>query len=148
MSQLTLQVRQLAARDNWDNGPTLFHFNASDPMIHSEPPEPKPTTTDVAPVSITRDGDNAIVITWSDDTTTRWTVAALRKACPCATCREKKRGEEEKKKPVGLPVLSAAEARPLRIESMRPVGNYAYNIAFSDGHGSGIFSMAMLHETP
>jgi hypothetical protein len=39
---------------------------------------------------------------------------------------------------------SAAEAQPLRIESMRPVGNYAYNIAFSDGHNSGIYSFAML----
>jgi DUF971 family protein len=107
-------------------------------------------TTDASPTSIARDGDSAILIEWSDAKTTRWTAAALRKACPCATCREKKRGEDEKKqaagKPIGLPVLSMAEARPLRIESMRPVGNYAYNISFSDGHGSGIFSLGMLHE--
>ena len=44
-----------------------------------------------------------------------------------------------------LPVLSAAEAQPLRIDSMQPVGSYAYNIAFSDGHSSGIFTMKMLH---
>ena len=43
-------------------------------------------------------------------------------------------------------MISAAEARPLKVESMRPVGNYAYNIAFSDGHNSGIFTLGMLRE--
>lgn len=115
------------------------------------PMVPKPTQTDIVPTSIERDGDVAIVIRWSDDGQTRWTAGELRKACPCATCREKKRGEAEKSdraaslgKPVGLPVLSVAEARPLRIESMRPVGSYAYNIGFSDGHASGIFPFVML----
>ncbi len=41
-------------------------------------------------------------------------------------------------------VLGAAEARPLRIEGMRPVGAYAYNIAFSDGHDSGLFTFERL----
>jgi DUF971 family protein len=27
---------------------------------------------------------------------------------------------------------------------MRPIGNYAYAIAFSDGHSSGIFSLELL----
>ncbi len=120
-------------------------------MIDPEslPRETKATETDFVPVSIEREGDAAIVITWSDQVVTRWTVAELRKACPCATCREKKRGEASETagpgKPLMLPVLSAAEAQPLRIESMRPVGSYAYNIAFSDGHSSGIFPFAMLH---
>ena len=48
--------------------------------------------------------------------------------------------------PLQLPVLSPAEARPLRVESMRPVGNYAYAIVFSDGHASGIFTFALLLE--
>jgi DUF971 family protein len=29
---------------------------------------------------------------------------------------------------------------------MRPVGNYAYNIAFSDGHDSGIFTFDHLFQ--
>jgi DUF971 family protein len=118
----------------------------------SSPPEPKARETELTPVSIEREGDAAIVITWSDALVTRWTVAGLRKACPCATCREKKRSKVSETsaagKPLLLPVLSAAEARPLRIDSMRPVGSYAYNIAFSDGHSSGIFPFAMLHKTP
>ena len=50
-------------------------------------------------------------------------------------------------KPTMLPVTTAAEAKPLTIESMRPVGNYAYNILFSDGHHSGLFTLDLLHNT-
>ncbi len=38
------------------------------------------------------------------------------------------------------------EARPTTIERKRPVGNYAYNIAFSDGHDSGIYTFEFLFE--
>lgn len=103
---------------------------------------------DLMPVAIERDGDSSIRIKWNDETETVWTVAELRTACPCATCREKRRGDEQKKtdKPGLLPVLSAEEARPLTIESMKPVGSYAYTIGFSDGHSSGIYPFATLYE--
>jgi len=106
------------------------------------------------PEAIERVGDSAIRITWSDGLTTQWTVSELRKACPCATCREKHGkiaansddGDRagQPKKPMLLPVLSAAEARPLRIDAMQPVGTYAYNVQFSDGHHSGIYTFARL----
>ena len=111
----------------------------------------KSTQTDLVPQSIQREGDDEIVITWSDEKVSRWKIADLRDACPCATCREKKRGKAENEASAKgglpmLPVLSAAEARPLAIESMQPVGSYAYNIAFSDGHSSGIFPFVLLHD--
>ncbi|TWT73207.1 DUF971 domain-containing protein [Allorhodopirellula solitaria] len=105
------------------------------------------------PTSIERSGNSGIRIVWSDGQSTQWTAQQLRDACPCATCREKRGkllGEEEeeeetpKSKPIGLPVLSAAEAQPMRIEGMQPVGTYAYNISFSDGHHSGLFTFARL----
>lgn len=102
------------------------------------------------PVAISRDPDGSIVIQWSDDATTRRTANQLRKACPCATCREKKRGEsakqEEAKPTFGLPILSKAEAQPLRVDHMSPVGSYAYQITFSDGHSSGIYPFALLRD--
>ena len=102
------------------------------------------------PVSIRRDGDSAIVITFDDEKEVRWTATELRKACPCATCREKKRADEEKQAEQGktsilLPVLSAAEARPVAISSMNPVGHYGYNVGFTDGHNSGIFLFDVLY---
>lgn len=101
------------------------------------------------PTAIERRGDTAIQIKWSDGVETQWTAQQLRDACPCATCREKRgklHGDESKPKPkmIGLPVLSTAEARPTRIDGMQPVGTYAYNIAFSDGHHSGLFTFALL----
>jgi len=104
--------------------------------------------SELAPVSIAREGDTGISITWSDGAVSNWTAGQLRKLCPCATCREKKRGDAEasesgNKLPI-LPVLSAAEARPVEIESMQPVGNYAYQIVFSDGHSSGVFLFDLL----
>ena len=44
-----------------------------------------------------------------------------------------------------LPVLSAAEAKPMTIASMSPVGQYGYNVGFSDGHHSGIFLFEVLY---
>ena len=99
------------------------------------------------PTSITRDGPSGIVIHWSDDRVCRYAAHELRKRCPCATCREKHApAETTPARSMNLPVLSMAEAQPLSIQGMRPVGNYAYNIAFSDGHDSGIFTFEYLRE--
>jgi DUF971 family protein len=98
----------------------------------------------VLPISIERTGDD-IRILWSDQSCRRYRPAALRKACPCAVCREKRSSSEASTaKPASLPILSKAETLPLKIDRMEPVGNYAYNIHFSDGHHSGIFTFDML----
>lgn len=87
-----------------------------------------------------------IRIRWSDDENMRYTASALRANCPCAVCREKETAAEEEGDSLVLPVLSIAEAQPLSITAMQPIGNYAYNIAFSDGHDSGIFTIEYLRE--
>lgn len=108
--------------------------------------------TDTRPESLEREGPSGLIIGWNDGVRRRYSAAGLRKACPCATCREKKSADATKP-PAGsnlkgslLPVLSTQEARPTAIEHMRPVGNYAYNIQFSDGHDSGIFTFDYLIE--
>lgn len=97
------------------------------------------------PVDLERLSAGLIRIHWSDQVAMEYSPGRLRQHCPCATCREKRRSETSEK-PKGLPVLSAAETQPLEIASMRPVGQYAYSIAFSDGHNSGIFPFALLRE--
>jgi DUF971 family protein len=109
---------------------------------------------DVLPVELMRQGESGLQIRWSDGSASQYTAALLRAACPCASCREKhstpasEASAEAKSRSVGrsLPVLSLSEARPLNITGMRPVGNYAYNIAFSDGHDSGIYTFEYLVE--
>ncbi len=84
------------------------------------------------------------MITWSDEVTQRIPFRKLRDNCRCATCIEKRTQSVEPVQTNALPVLTAAEARPLDILQMHPVGNYAYNIHFSDGHSSGIFTYELL----
>lgn len=98
--------------------------------------DPRPTKLELK--------DNKLRIAWSDGQTREIAVGDLRKACPCATCREKRAAPPAPS--LSLPVLSMAEARPLAIAGMKPVGNYAYSIEFSDGHDAGIFTLEFLHE--
>jgi DUF971 family protein len=103
----------------------------------------QPTKLEVA-------GANHLRITWSDGQVREYTFRELRDNCPCATCREKRSAPPPP--PTLLPIITAAEAQPLRIAAMKPVGNYAYSIDFSDGHNTGIYTLESLrqlgHEAP
>jgi DUF971 family protein len=96
------------------------------------------------PAKIERTNADQLQITWSDGQVRVYTPWQLRDGCPCATCRETRAAPPP---PVTeLPILSPAEAQPLRVAGMKPVGNYAYSINFSDGHNTGIYSLQLLHE--
>lgn len=86
---------------------------------------------------------SALLIVWSDGQVRDYPVAQLRNDCPCATCREKRDAKAAAPATL-LPVLRVEETRPLTIEKMHPVGNYAYSIHFSDGHDTGIYTLEML----
>lgn len=96
-------------------------------------------------------GESRLRIEWSDGRAREYAFKELRDRCPCATCREK-RGQIDgantgPARPAALlPVLSPQEAQPLKILGMKPVGNYAYAINFSDGHDTGIFTFELLRE--
>jgi len=98
----------------------------------------------VRPTKLERAEPRRIRITWSDGEVREYAYGELRAKCPCATCREKRSAPPPSA--LELPVLSAAEARPLEIAAMKPVGAYAYSIDFSDGHDTGIFSFDLLRE--
>jgi len=94
------------------------------------------------PTGLEKRADQKLLISWSDGTRREYTFRELRDACPCATCREKRSAPPQ---PANLlNVLSPAEARPLAIEGMKPVGNYAYSVEFSDGHDTGIYTFEFL----
>jgi DUF971 family protein len=97
------------------------------------------------PTGLDRLGTGGLRITWSDGQRRVYRVAELRQACPCASCREKRAAASDAAdRPRGLPVLKAAEAKPLEVIAMGPVGNYAYHVAFSDNHDSGLFTFPLL----
>jgi DUF971 family protein len=91
------------------------------------------------PLSIRKEGDDRLVIDWNDGRRCEYTWAHLRNNCPCAACRE-----ERQKPPDPFRVLKPNELQPLRPVSMQPVGRYAYRIAWSDGHDSGIYTLEQL----
>jgi DUF971 family protein len=97
----------------------------------------------IKPQRIRRDGEETLLIEWSDGVTGRVSWQTLRTQCPCATCRE------ERAKPADpFRILSDRELRagPPRPVAMTPVGHYAYKIVWNDGHDSGIFTIENLRE--
>ena len=107
-------------------------------MSESVTPHPQP-------IELKKTDDRSLLIVWDDSVEQTIPFRVLRKACRCANCmKEREKAIQQPKRSNALPVLSAAEARPLDIDQMHPVGNYAYNIHFSDGHSAGSFTFEML----
>lgn len=82
-------------------------------------------------------------IVWADGHASHFDFAYLRDECPCATCND----ERLKKESLGAasPAFVSSPALPMfkpktRAQSATPVGQYAIQIAFSDGHSTGIYS--------
>ncbi len=94
-----------------------------------------PATT---PASIRQADPRTLAITWGDGHESRYDVRKLRLACGCATCVDEWSGE-------GLldPSSLPEDVRPLKIH---PVGRYAIQIDWSDGHQTGIYPFRRLRE--
>lgn len=98
------------------------------------------------PTHLERQPDRRLLIEWSDGQRRLYRSSELRKACPCATCREKRAAGEGDKMQSLLKVIAPHEAEPVAIAAMEPVGNYAYKLHFSDGHDTGIYTFEFLRE--
>lgn len=90
------------------------------------------------PTQIRQAGPAELAITWRDGHESRYPVRALRLACGCATCVDEWSGEE-RLDPASVP----EDVRPVKIE---PVGRYALQIHWSDGHQTGIYPFRRLRE--
>lgn len=84
---------------------------------------------------------SGLQITWNDGREDELTWQQLRSACPCANCKV------ARDKPAPLfTILQPEEARPVTAKKVYPLGNYAYQIDFSDGHTTGIYSLDFLRK--
>jgi len=97
----------------------------------------KPAQTAPEPTQLELAG-NALAVTWNDGGRVALPARLLRQQCPCAACVD----EWTNKRTI------AAESVPADIvlREVRPVGNYAAQLAFSDGHETGIFTWKLLRE--
>lgn len=73
-------------------------------------------------------------LVWEDGFSAELEYRTLRGFCPCAGCQGHGTGEVEFKPPPG----------PIQPLSIRPVGNYAISIQWSDGHDTGIYRFDFL----
>ena len=92
--------------------------------------------TDHVPTEICQAGPTALKIEWSDGHVSLYPVAYLRRKCSCAACIDEWSGEQ-----ILNPDDVTEDVRPINVN---PVGRYAINIEWSDGHRSGIYSFDFL----
>ena len=86
--------------------------------------------------------ETGLVILWDDQLAVELPWQPLREACPCATCLQ----QDSAAVTVDLPILDLAEARPLTLSGIEPMGNYAFALMFSDGHSTGIYTIEYLRQ--
>lgn len=112
-----------------------------DQLPPEEAPLPREAVTP-AKVRVRKTEGTGVEIDWADGQRSRWSFAFLRDACPCATCHEEREqtgraAGEPKPKKKELFAMYEAPARPTEVT---PVGRYALQFAWNDGHTSGIYS--------
>lgn len=73
-------------------------------------------------------------IQWQDQTETLVTPRSLRQACPCASCVEEFTGKQL--------LDPATVSADIKVQEITPVGRYALRFAFSDGHGTGLYTFS------
>ena len=84
-------------------------------------------------------GNGAVLrLTWEDGVRTTVTARILREQCPCAACVDEwthQRTLEASSVPADVTLLE-----------VKPAGNYALHVRFSDGHTTGIFNWKTLRD--
>lgn len=90
------------------------------------------------PRTIEKVEDAELKIVWEDGHETALGFALLRRHCPCAACKDEWTGEALLD-PSSVPDTMVATRADV-------VGNYALSFAFSDGHGTGIYTFEMLRK--
>ncbi len=84
------------------------------------------------PVKIRLAGASELLIEWNDSKISRIPLEVLRKKCPCATCIAEKTKQSAKYIPLFL-------RDQVTVKEIKPVGSYALNVVWQDGHSTGIY---------
>lgn len=94
------------------------------------------------PLEIELNRSRELRIRWADGRQSVYPLAMLRKACPCAECRQ----ERERRAGGSLPILQkpGVELDMVTARKAELVGRYALSITWCDGHKAGIYDFALL----
>ena len=90
------------------------------------------------PVEIKQSGVRELRIAWSDGQVNDFDVVELRRSCRCANCVNELTGAQ-----ILHPTEVGEDVRP---QTIRQVGNYAFQVNWTDGHTTGIFTFDYLRQ--
>jgi len=80
-----------------------------------------------------------LALAWGDGHESYLPFDELRAACPCSLCRAQKEAA-----PDPLRVVTAPARGTIGIRNLVPVGAYAVQVVWSDGHDTGIYAFEAL----
>lgn len=78
---------------------------------------------------------------WVGDGILRVSLSDIRKACPCALC-----GDIRAKQDAQLQMITVDQTPSVDLSDVIPVGNYAIQIRWADGHDTGIYTYSYLKQ--
>ncbi len=84
---------------------------------------------------VLHEASGALALRWSDGLAARLPAPALREACKCAACENKRRAGRP---PTASPGLA--------LTGLNPIGDIGLQLVFNDGHDRGIYPWPYLHE--
>lgn len=79
-----------------------------------------------------------LILQWKDGHRSELPLDQVRRACPCAACGDK--GSGEKRSPLHV----VAPIPPSAVRTIQPVGRYALQFHWANGHETGIYSFELL----
>lgn len=85
--------------------------------------------------------EQALHIRWADGSEVVYSADLLRRNCPCATCRSQPPKPADR---LTLPILGDKSTQPKTLVGASLVGRYAIQLAWSDGHDTGIYDFRYL----
>ncbi len=99
------------------------------------------------PLSITLDRPRQmLVIPWDDGHKSEYPLSGLREACPCVECRGGHENMGAPPDPNVMLLIPLAPTKNYKIAKLLPVGNYALQPEWDDGHHSGIYTWNYLRD--
>ena len=98
--------------------------------------------TNFKPTGVQADkNEKMLIIKWDDGHESRLRYAGLRANCPCVEC---KGGHGNMGTPANLDLMRQPLPSDVVIEKIEPMGSYALQFQWSDGHYTGIYTWAYL----
>ena len=83
-----------------------------------------------------------LLIKWNEKSESKIGLKYLRDECPCANCK----GETILLKTYRPPKTAIFNPEMYKIQNIQPVGGYAIQISWYDGHNTGIYSWEYLQK--